>query len=302
MATFKNKFSWSISRDRIFQTCPRQYYFNYYGYWGGWEINAPQRINQIYILKQLKNRFMWAGEKVHSCIKHSLTNLRRGISVLDVDQIVDITLNQMREEFRSSREKCYHTHPKTCALFEHEYDVSISDDDWKKTADNMEQCLRNFYASETFATLRDLPRRMWLEVEDFSSFNLNNTKIWAVLDCSFRTEDGGVTIIDWKTVRSMSEDVSMQLSCYAMYAMDKWGIDTENVKLIEYNLLANRGVEFTVGALEIENTKTYIAGSIADMQSLLVDVGENVPKDEVSFLKVGDERVKVDCNFRKVCD
>ena len=150
MSTFKNKFSWSISRDKIFQTCPRQYYFNYYGYWGGWGINAPQRVKQIYILKQLKNRHMWAGEKVHDCIKHSVTNLRRGISVLDVDQIVDITINQMREEFRSSREKRYHARPKTCALFEHEYEVPISDEDWKKTADNMEQCLRNFYASETF--------------------------------------------------------------------------------------------------------------------------------------------------------
>ncbi|MDH3838520.1 MAG: PD-(D/E)XK nuclease family protein [Desulfobacteraceae bacterium] len=212
---------------------------------------------------------MWAGAKVHDCIKHSLTNLRRGISVLDVDQIIDITLNQMRGEFRSSREKRYHTHQKTCALFEHEYETAVSDDDWKQTADNMEQCLRNFYSSETFATLRDLPRRMWLEVENFSSFNMNNTKLWAVLDCSFRTEDGGITIIDWKTGRSMSEDVSMQLSCYAMYAMEKWGIDPEKVKLIEYNFMANQGVEFTVGASGIENTKTFIAVSIADMQSLL---------------------------------
>jgi len=88
----------------------------------------------------------------------TLTNLQRGISVLDVDRIVDITLNQMREEFRSSREKRYRTHPKTCALFEHEYDLPISNAEWKKTADNMEQCLRNFYASETFATLRDISR------------------------------------------------------------------------------------------------------------------------------------------------
>ena len=92
MDSFNNEFSWSISRDRVFQTCPRQYYFNYYGYWGGWEINAPQRVRQIYILKQLKNRYMWAGAKVHDCIERTLTNLQRGISVLDVDQIVDITL------------------------------------------------------------------------------------------------------------------------------------------------------------------------------------------------------------------
>ncbi len=302
MSTFKNEFSWSISRDRIFQICPRQYYFNYYGYWGGWQINAPQRVKQIYVLKQLKNRHMWAGAKVHDCIERTLTNLRRGISVLEVDQIIDITLNQMREEFRSSRGKRYHIKPKTCALFEHEYEVAISDDDWKKTADNLEQCLRNFYSSDTFEMLRDLHRRMWLEVEDFSSFNQNNTKIWAVLDCSFRRDDGGITIIDWKTGRKMSEDVSMQLSCYAMYAMDKWGIEPENVKLIEYNLLANQGAEFTIGTSEIENTKTYIAGSIADMQSLLVDVGENVPKEEGAFHKVEDKRVKAGCNFRKVCD
>ena len=94
----------------------------------------------------------------------------------------------------------------------------------------------------------------------------------------------------------------MQLSCYAMYVMDKWGVDPENVKLIEYNLLANQGAEFTVGASEIENTKAYIAGSIADMQSLLVDVDENVPKDEDAFQKVEDDRVCADCNFRKVCE
>ncbi len=264
-------------------------------------MDAPERTRQIYILKNLKNRYMWAGEKVHDCIKHTLTNLRRSISVLDVDQIISITLNQMREEFRSSREKRYLTHPKTCALFEHEYDVDILDADWKKVADNAVQCLRNFYASETFIILKELSPQMWLEVEDFSSFYLDQTKVWAVLDCSFRTEDGGITIIDWKTGRSMSDDVSMQLSCYAVYAMEKWGVDPEKVKLIEYNLLANQGVEFNVGVSEIENTEAYIAGSIADMQSLLVDADNNVPKEEGSFQKVEDEKVRAGCNFRKVC-
>jgi hypothetical protein len=141
-----------------------------------------------------------------------------------------------------------------------------------------------------------------LEVEDFSSFYLDQTKIWAVLDCSYRTEDGRITIIDWKTGRNVSEDVSMQLSCYAMYAMNKWGIDPENVKLIEYNLLANQGVEFTVAAAEIESAKAYIAGSIADMQWLLLNVAGNVPKDEDAFQKVEDERVRAGCNFRKVCE
>ena len=238
---------------------------------------------------------------IKAAVGITLTNLQRGISVLDVDQIFDITLNQMREEFRSSRDKRYLTLPKSCALFEHEYDMPIEDADWKKAADNMEQCLRNFYSSETFAMLKELPHKMWLEVEDFSSFYLDKTKIWAVLDCSFRTEDG-ITIIDWKTGRSMSEDVSMQLSCYAMYAMEKWGVEPEQVKLIEYNLLANQGAEFAITAAEIVNTKSYIEGSIADMQSLLGDVDNNVPKKEAAYQKVKDKRVRASCNFEKVCD
>ena len=82
----------------------------------------------------------------------------------------------------------------------------------------------------------------------------------------------------------------------------KNGESIRSVKLIEYNLLANQGAEFTVGASEIGNTKTYIAGSIADMQSLLVDVGENVPKEESAFLKMQYEGTRANCNFRKVCD
>ena len=38
------------------------------------------------------------------------------------------------------------------------------------------------------------------------------------------------------------------------------------------------------------------------MQSLLVDVSGNVPKEEEDFLKVEDERVRSDCNFKKVCE
>lgn len=109
MNDIRNEFSRSKSRHEVFQSCLRQYYFNYYAYWGGWEKSAPERTRQIYILK---NHFMWAGGKVHDCIKHTLKNLQRGISVLDVDVIISITINQMRDDFRSSKAKRY---PRTPA-------------------------------------------------------------------------------------------------------------------------------------------------------------------------------------------
>jgi hypothetical protein len=46
MGELRNEFSRSKSRNEIFQTCPRQYYFNYYGYWGGWGVR-PESIRLI---------------------------------------------------------------------------------------------------------------------------------------------------------------------------------------------------------------------------------------------------------------
>ena len=128
MTEFRNEFSWSKTRDEVFKTCPRQYWFAYYGYWNGWLENAPKRTRQIYILKNLKNRHVWAGERVHECIQRSLNNIRRGIQVLPIDEIVTITVDQMRAEFRSSKSRNYWKNPKSCALFEHEYEIELTDD------------------------------------------------------------------------------------------------------------------------------------------------------------------------------
>ena len=87
-----------------------------------------------------------------------------------------------------------------------------------------------------------------------------------------------------------------------MYRVEKWGIKPEKTNLVEYNLLSNQSAEFSVTAKEIDGTKAYIRGSIADMRSLLADVENNVPKEEGFFKKVEDERIRDRCNFRKVCD
>ena len=300
MTEFKNEFSWSKTRDEVFKTCPRQYWFAYYGYWDGWFENAPERTRQIYVLKNLKNRHMWAGEKVHECIQRSLNNIRRGIKVLSVDEIVSITLDQMRAEFRSSRSKNYLKNPKTCALFEHEYGTEVTDDQWKEIASNVEICLRNFYASDIYYGLKSHPKSDWLEVEEFSSFLLDNIKIYLAIDCAIK-EGEDILIYDWKTGKSIPEDLSIQLCCYALYAMEKWHISPQSLRIIEYNLSFNKATEFSVTHGEAENIKGYIGGSIKDMQSLLRDVENNMPAEEGKFDKVEDDRVSLRCNFRKVC-
>jgi hypothetical protein len=300
LAELKNEFSWSKTRDEVFKTCPRQYWFAYYGYWNGWLEDAPERTRQIYILKNLKTRHAWAGEKVHECLQRSLNNIRRGIKVLSVDEIVSITLQRMRADFRSSRAKHYLTYPKTCALFEHEYEVDVTDEQWKEMAENVGTCLRNFYASDIYDGLKSHRKEGWLEVEEFSSFYLDRRKITLVVDCAIR-EGEDVFIYDWKTGKSMHEDLPIQLGCYALYAINKWHVPPEHLRVIEFNLLFDKSTWFSVTQGDIEHIQEYVRGSIKDMQSLLSDEASNAPVEENRFIKVEDEQVSRRCNFRKVC-
>jgi hypothetical protein len=190
--------------------------------------------------------------------------------------------------------------PKSCALFEHEYEAEVTDQQWKEMAQNVETCLRNFYASDIYDGLKSQGKEGWLEVEEFSSFHLDNVRITLIIDCAVKKENA-IIIYDWKTGKSISEDLSLQLCCYAFYAMEKWHLPPDSLQVIEYNLHSNKANSFLVTSGEVEGVKGYIRGSIKDMQSLLADPENNIPLDEDRFSKVQDERISLRCNFRKVC-
>jgi CRISPR/Cas system-associated exonuclease Cas4 (RecB family) len=297
---FKNSFVWSVSRDSVFLECPRKYYFNYYGFWSGWEPDAPERVRELYVLKQLKNRSIWAGQVVHDCIKRSLDNLARGIPVLPLKEILSITRDRMRQDFRSSRRKLYRVNPKSnCGLFEHEYELDVPDERWRETADHVELCLSNYYRSDVYERFSRLDQGDFLEIEKFSGFDLDGVKVVIKLDCASRERDR-IIVWDWKTGRSEPAGLSFQMACYAYYASRAFGIPVGHVLTRRFELFSNRLFEETVSEGSLEELLAYIRGSIKDMLSLLDDPRTNTANEE-NFSKVEKKQVCSRCNFFKVC-
>jgi len=299
MAELKNDFSWSKSRDATFRECPRRYFFQYYGSWGGWYNDAEPRTRKLYVLKQLKSRAMWAGEKVHDCIRKSLQNLRRGIEPMSGDEAIEATLAVMREDFANSRRGDYWKDPKTCGLFEHEYKQKVSDAKWKEIADHVANCLRTFYASDLYSRMRDLPIAQWLDVEDFASFDLDGTKVHVVLDFSFRDGER-VAIYDWKTGKAGTEHNEVQLACYSLYATQTWHVAPAQVSTSEFNLRSGKLNEYHLGGIDLDSIRTYIRGSIRDMKFLLEDPDANAAREE-RFVFAENQGVCRFCNFRAAC-
>jgi len=297
MADFKNIFSWSQTRDNIFRECLRKYYYNYYGSWGGWEVVAKPKIREIYILKQLKNRQMWAGERVHDCIERTIKNLHRRIDPLSLERAIEITINMMRSDFASSRKKNYRANPKTCALLEHEYDLPITDEQWRQNAEHVKTCLRTFYQSDIYSLIKNLAPEDFFESEEFSSFDFEGTKINVKLDFSYRKGDD-LFIYDWKTGKTQEEGNNTQLACYALYAREKGNFSS--VTTYQFNLASNSLCSYPPDNNIIEGVKDYMRGSIRDMLELLKDRRENLAEEE-SFSKVENPYFCRYCNFQKVC-
>ena len=299
MAELTNDFSWSKSRDATFRECPRRYFFQYYGSWGGWYNDAEPRTRRLYVLKQLKNRAMWAGEKVHDCIEKGLQNVRRGIEPMAADQAIEATLAVMRQDFANSKRGDYWKDPKSCGLFEHEYKVNVPDARWKESADHVARCLRTFYGSDLYARIRSLSPAQWLDVEDFASFKLDGTKVHVVLDFSFRDGDR-VAIYDWKTGKTDAEHNEVQLACYSLYATQKWRVAPAQIQTAEFNLRSGKVNEYHLGGIDLDAIQTYIRGSMRDMRQLLEDPDANEAREE-RFVFAEDQRACKWCNFRSAC-
>ena len=303
----RNEFSWSLSRDRALRECARKYYFTHYGMWGGWERRADPRTREIYLLKNLKTRRMWAGTVVHEAIRRSIRLLRNGQEVLPADEIVRITLARMRADWAASRRGSNREDPKrTPGLLEHEYDLPVTDAQWREVADRVVTCLRNFYASPFFERLRVLEPGRWIEAEDLRAFELplgeESVRVWVQLDAAFRDEDGGIVIVDWKTGRSResADDHRAQLTCYALYATQAFGVPIERVRLIEFNLLGGEVIQHRVGAMDIEGARAFIQGSVLDMRALLASPDENLALEE-DFPRTADPATCRRCPFLRVC-
>ena len=300
MGGFQNIFSWSQTRDSAFRECLRRYYYNYYGSWGGWEVRTDPKTRELYILKQLKNRKMWAGERVHDCIERTIKNLHRRIEPLPLERAIEITINMMRSDFASSREKIYRSSPKTCALFEQEYSLPITNEQWRENAEHVKKCLRNFYRSEIYTMIKNLAPNDFFESEEFSSFLFEGTKINVKLDFSYR-KDGHLSIYDWKTGKAQNENNHIQLACYALYAQEKADIPILKITTYQFNLASNTVNRFSPDKNIIEGVKDYMRGAIRDMRQLLKDPERNIAEEE-NFPQIENAYTCRYCNFQKVCN
>jgi hypothetical protein len=299
MGDLVNEFSWSRSRDATFQDCRRKYYYHYYGAWGGWQADAAAEVRRLYVLKQLASRQMWAGRVVHDAIEMALHVYREGREV-PVEPFIADVIERMRNEWRSSRAGRYREHPRTPALFEHEYALDVKPDVWQALSRNVATCLRNFFRLPLLEAVRKTPPEHW-SIEHWSKmFDFEGTPVWIAPDFGYWNADGMLTLVDWKTGASDAEATAFQLGCYALYAREVLGVEPAQVDLLEANLREPAVTPLGWDDGRLETIRDQLRLSIRAMRAYLADPAANAARIE-DFERTEELRICRWCNFRAVC-
>ncbi len=298
VAELLNEFSWSRTRDSAFQECRRRYYYQYYGAWGGWDVNADPAVRTLYVLKQLGTRQMWAGRLVHEAVERSLMALRTGHALSETSLIED-TVRQMREEWKGSRGAVYRHTPKRTGLFEHEYGVPVKDGEWQALRDHVVRCLRNFHRLSVLADIKRTPTDRWILLEDIGSFEFEGTRILAAPDFGYWNQADRLQLVDWKTGGG-GDDASLQLGGYALYALEVLRVDLPRVDLLEVNLREGKVAVHPWDEIRLDRVRENIRLSVRSMKAYLKDAVRNVA-EEANFEKSENLRLCRWCNFRAVC-
>lgn len=298
MVDFPNEFSWSKSRDELFNNCKRAYYYQYYGSWGGWKQESPAR--ELYVLKNLISRQIWVGQVVHGVIKTILLQCKSGIKP-SLSQVIQRLRNKLDSDFNGSKAGLYRQQPKyKVGLFEHEYNLLIDKNEWEDEFKKAETCVRNFYNSDIFKHIKNKDTKDWIFLEDFLSFLFEGTKVYLNIDFAIKENDK-IILFDWKTGQQReSENIDIQLACYVYYVLQKWELPPNKILVRIYNVRIDKEDVFKISSEIIGQIKKYMLDSIKNMKSLLVNVEEN-QADISNFNKTDDLRKCNFCNFKKEC-
>ncbi len=324
---FKNRFSWSSSRSELFAECKRKYYYQYYGFWGGWKKQADRRLKTLYMLKQLDNRFLWKGNIIHEAIAFLiLSRLKK--QALPLEQFKETVVKRMRNQYRESLTGQYRSNPKyKFGLLEHEYNEQINDKAWCEIRDSVIRGIDHFTGSTIFSKIKQLdpgaclaiegdlrkPKNIWgrLSPDLFTylslpytayadSFKIGEIPIWAKIDFAFQEPSGTVHIIDWKSSVNRTNFDPFQLKVYGLYAQKNWVSKTVPIKLSFYNVSNDRIQQEDFNRDDHTSCLKKIRLDIARMQKLLVNKSDNTGREE-DFVKTDNKSSCRYCRYRRVC-
>ncbi len=304
---FVNKLSYSHSSAKMYEACPRQYWFKRFAGWDGWLRDAPPEKRRMWLLGKIKNRHMWKGTGVHTQIAWLVQSWREGKNPT-IQEIQTRTLQTFRAQFIQSKGgDLFANNTKAPALREHVYGESVENSEWKSVVESAVKMLQDFVVSSIAAEIKAVPESSWMAIENPdpaldkpSEFDLDGITVYAKLDAAWLIDDKTVLITDWKTGRGETSNGNGgdQLPLYALYVERVW-----NLKAVcrEYHLSSGTSTTWTPSAAEISGAAEKIRTSMERLRALTKETPAGVDAAREDFPPAPARRVCRSCSYAELC-
>lgn len=300
IAVKPKELSWSLSKARMFEECPRRYYYHYYFAKIGYAPDAPEEARLALEMRHIKGLDMWVGEVVHATIQWVLEQAQGGVmpSAQDAKAEARRRLSagwqgSVKQLWRTDKDEIYPN------LFEHYYDIAVTPAITDRLKDKAFVSVGNFMDSEVLRRIAATPPSNWLPIEKYASFRLDGLLCYVKFDFALR-DDERLTVFDWKT-GNPSVDETRQLACYAMYTSSRWQVPIEAVRVCPVHLQPILDVdERFVAEEDIEELRTFAKSSFSGMVKCLRNPARDLAAMD-DFPMTGNLLRCVRCNFRGVC-
>jgi CRISPR/Cas system-associated exonuclease Cas4 (RecB family) len=285
--------SWSCSRADMFSRCRLEYFYNYIASYNGWERDADPFARTCFILKHTKNRYAWMGDMVHEALERFFTSYAGG-KPMSREEITALADRTMRSQFRESKEQKYRQAPgRYNGLVEHENNLEVTDDQWKRIHENVVTCAANFFLTPVYRDDILASSLPLFRTEKLEHYFIDEIKVYAKPDVVFRRE-GGVDIIDWKT-GSPDDSHDFQMHYYALYGIKKFTLPPEKVSARLVYLKDNLIRRVEISPESLANAEEYVRGSFREM----AEMEKDLKADDIPGAKSASTcRL---CRFQKIC-
>lgn len=278
---------WSVSRYNMFQTCKRQYYYNYYG-----KYDNEYKYSRIKTLKDLTSIPLMKGQIVHEVIEKLFNRLK--ITEKEID----------KTKFLKYAEKKCQNYTRNSTFSE----VYYGDRDsihHQEIYEKVSPCLENFINSKRFNWIKnkaiDYKNNWIIEPPNYGETRIDDIKAYTKFDFLSPVDDK-IYIIDWKSGQPDENKDRKQLMGYTTWACFHLEKDPKQITAILAYLKPDYSE--TIIPMDDFDFKSFyrqVKKETYEMRDYCKNAQKNVPKSKEVFMKTSNEILCEYCNFRDLC-
>lgn len=297
------EFSWSISRQRLLENCPRAYYYRYYLSHNGWLREAPEQARLAYRLSKLTSLDALLGQQMDERAREVEAKARAGDPLPRAEQLEARTRENLRRAWRSSRDEraAFEARPKDVVMLRCFYVEGCppSEAEGERLNEKLVTCHKHLLAAEHWGRLRECGREGCLPIPAFAHFFLDGAKAFAAGDMAY-VYGGTVYLIDWKTGRPGADDrLQVTLAAHSLFEGNPALAESPTKASLHYLFTGEAERVPMPDNLEACAADTVVAG-VKAMRSFLRDVETNAPLEEGEFPRK-ESGLCGSCNYSLLC-